>query len=34
MRKVERATARGRALTMAVTALVMAADLAIAVSGH
>jgi phosphatidylglycerol:prolipoprotein diacylglycerol transferase len=34
MREVHRATAHGRALTMAVTALVMAADLSIAVSGH
>jgi phosphatidylglycerol:prolipoprotein diacylglycerol transferase len=34
MREVQRATAHGRALTMAVTALVMAADLAIAISGH
>jgi phosphatidylglycerol---prolipoprotein diacylglyceryl transferase len=34
MREIQRATAHGRALTMAVTALVMAADLAIAVSGR
>jgi prolipoprotein diacylglyceryltransferase len=34
IREVQRATAHGRALTMSVTALVMAADLAIAVSGH
>jgi phosphatidylglycerol---prolipoprotein diacylglyceryl transferase len=34
MRETQRATPHGRTLTMAVTALVMAADLAIALSGH
>jgi phosphatidylglycerol:prolipoprotein diacylglycerol transferase len=34
MREIQRATAHGRTLTMAVTSLVMAADLAIALSGR
>lgn len=34
MREIQRATAHGRALTMAVTALVIATALAVALSGH
>ena len=34
LRETQRATAHGRTLTMAVTALVMAADLAIALNAH